>query len=103
MLLVQLWIPIPWILPLVNRQRGGPWNGATVPPVPSGATLLPVTAPVLAPAWRRIRPPSAKVHRRPPGVADGNSQDEYPHHFRARDPPGPGGPGARVPDIPLVY
>src|SRR5258708_25704200 len=89
MLLVQLWIPIPWILPLVNRQRGGPWNGATVPPVPSGATLLPVTAPVLAPAWRRIRPPSPKVHGRPPVVADRNSQDEYrrPPLYFPRWPP----------------
>src|SRR5258708_14197668 len=102
MLLVQLWIPIPWILPLVNRQRGGPWNGAKAPPVPSGATLLPVTAPVLAPAWRRIRPPSAKVHRRPPVVSDRNSQDEYRHHLRPRNPPRPVVPRACVPGIPLV-
>src|SRR6266545_4463733 len=47
-LLLHPGVPIPRILPLVDRQRGGPWNSAAVPPVPSGATLLPVTAPVLA-------------------------------------------------------
>src|SRR6266545_3289755 len=47
-LLLRPGVPIPRLLPLVDRQRGGPWNSAAVPPVPSGATLLPVTAPVLA-------------------------------------------------------
>src|SRR6266545_2956425 len=101
-LLFRPGVPIPRILPLVDRQRGGPWNGATVPPVPSGATLLPVTAPVLAPAWRRIRPPSAKVHRGPPVVADRNSQDEYRHRLPSHNPPGSVVQGARVPVIPLV-
>src|SRR6266581_4334383 len=64
--------------------------------------LLPVTAPVLAPAWRCIRPPSAKVPGRPPVVADRNSQDEYRYHLRPRDPPRPVVPGAGVPGIPLV-
>src|SRR6266508_811842 len=101
-LLLRPGVPIPRILPLVDRQRGGLWNRATVPLVPSGATLLPVTAPVLAPAWRRIRPPSAKVHRRPPVVADRNSQHEYRHHLWPRNPPRPVVPGACVPVIPLV-
>src|SRR6266545_579826 len=101
-LLLHPGVPIPRILPLVDRQRGGPWNSAAVPPVPSGATLLPVTAPVLAPAWRRIRPPSAKVHRGPPVVADRNSQDEYRHRLPSHNPPGSVVPGARVPVIPLV-
>src|SRR6266699_31131 len=101
-LLLHPGVPIPRILPLVDRQRGGPWSSAAVPPVPSGATLLPVTAPVLAPAWRRIRPPSAKVHRGPPVVADRNSQDEYRHRLPSHNPPGSVVPGARVPVIPLV-
>src|ERR1700693_820636 len=99
---VQLRIPIPRILPLVDRQRRGLRNGPTVPLVPSGATLLPVTAPVLAPAWRRIRPPSAKVRGRPPIIADRNSQDEQRHHVWPRNPPRPVVPGACVPGVPLI-
>jgi hypothetical protein len=73
-----------------------------VPAVPSASMLLPFMAPVLAPAWRRIRAPPAKVRRRIPVVAHRDSQDEQRHNLRGHKPPRPVVPGTRVPAIPLV-
>src|SRR5450759_496285 len=64
--------------------------------------LLPLIAPVLAPAWRCIRLPPAKVRRRIPVVAHRDSQDEQRHNFWAHKPPRPVVPGTRVPVVALV-
>src|ERR1035437_7880495 len=64
--------------------------------------LLPLIAPVLAPAWRCIRPPPAKVPRRIPVVAYRDSQDEQRYNFWAHKPPRSVVPGTRVPVVALV-
>jgi len=61
LLLLNPWILVSRILPLVGGKRGGRRSRSSVPPVPSISTLFPVTAPVLTPAGRCIGLPSAKV------------------------------------------
>jgi len=88
LLLHLAWIPVSRILPLVDGQRGGRRSRAAIPPVPSTSPLLPLMAPVLTPAGRRIRPPPAKVHWRLPVVAHGDTEDEQRHNLRLHNPPG---------------
>src|SRR5512144_1115572 len=73
-----------------------------VPVVPSRSALLPLVAPALAPAWRRIGPPPGPGSRRMAIVAHGYPQDERGHAFRAHQPPRSVVPGARVPVVPLI-
>ena len=89
-------------LPLVVRQRGGRRSRSAVPPIPSASLLRPSMTPVITPVGCRISPPPAKVCRRMPVVANGNTQDELRHNQWVHKPPGAVVPGTRVPVIVLV-
>ena len=76
MLLLNLMgIPVPGILPLVDRPRRTRRNRAAVPLVPAAAMLFPFMPPVLIPAGRRICAPAAEIGGRLTVVAHG-----YPQH-----------------------
>jgi hypothetical protein len=92
-------IPVPRILPLVDRQRGAHRICAALPLVPSSSLLLPLRSPVRTPAGWCIRPPSAEVHGGTPVVAHRDSQDEHRDDIRLDNPPGSVVPVARVPVI----
>jgi hypothetical protein len=102
LLLFGLRIPTTGILPLVKRQRSRSWSGITVPSVPPASMPLPSIAPMLAPTWRRIGPPSAKVPRRVLVVTHGDAQDKQRHIFRGNKIPRAVVPGTRVPVVLLV-
>jgi hypothetical protein len=97
MLLLHPGIPVPGILPLIDRERGGRRNRSAIPPVPSASTLFPSTSPVLTPAGRRIGLPTAKVHRRLPVVTHRDTQNKQRHNSRVYKSPGPVVPGTRIP------
>ena len=96
-------IAVPRILPLVDGQRCGTWNGAAVPPVPSPSTPFPVVAPVVTPPWRPIRVPAVEVRRRSAVVAHRNAQHEQWHMHGLDHVPRPVVPAARVPVVSLVH
>src|SRR6185312_8005507 len=59
-LLVGARVSVPRVSALVDRQRRPRRHGAPIPAVPSAPSLLPRTAPVLAPVRRRVAAPSSK-------------------------------------------
>ena len=81
MLLLNLMgIPVPGILPLVDRPRRTRRNRAAVPLVPASALLLPAAAPVLSPPGRCICAPAAEIGGWLPVVAH-----RYPQHEQRHD------------------
>jgi len=94
-------IPVARILSLIGGQRRGRRDGLAIPLIPAASTLRPVTAPVLVPARRRIRPPAAEVRRWLAVVAHGHAQDVHRHHLGPHPAPGSVVPGARVPVVSL--
>jgi len=94
-------IPVARILSLIGGQRRGRRDGLAIPLIPAASTLRPVTAPVLVPARRRVRPPAAEVWRWLAVVAHGHAQDVHRHHLGPHPAPGSVVPGARVPVVSL--
>jgi hypothetical protein len=63
--------------------------------------MLPIPAPVLPPARRRIRIPTPKVHRRLPVVAHRDTQNEQRHTIWFYKPPWAIVPGTGIPVVAL--
>ena len=57
-------IAIAVIIALVGWQWCRRWRGATVPMIPSAATLLPIATPMLTPMRRRVGTPATEIRRR---------------------------------------
>ncbi|HEY3309512.1 MAG TPA: hypothetical protein VGJ93_13745 [Desulfuromonadaceae bacterium] len=102
MLLFYPGIPVSRVLSLVNWQRGAGWSRVALPPIPSPSALLPSMAPVLTPAGRRICLPPAKVHRRLPVIAHGDTEDKRRDNLWLYKPPRAVVPGTGVPCVILV-
>ena len=86
-------------LALIGRQRRGRRGRTAIPPVPARAVLLPIAAPVIVPARRRVAAPALEVNRRLAVVAHRDAQHVHGHVFRRDRLPGAVVPATLIPDV----
>jgi len=94
---------VPGKLSLVIRQWRCARRHLVIPAVPAMMAGAPIRAPMITPAWRRVRLPSAEINRRLTIIRNGNTQDIQRDIVRGLILPWPVIPAALVPIITLEH